>query len=81
MSLATEKKLINKNYIPVTSTSSDIVYKKKFDETTQYAIKKQNTKFKVIFPLSDSTKSYATTFDNQKDAQEYLYDIVAEIIV
>ena len=81
MSLATEKKLINNNYIPIISTSSDIVYKKKFDETTEYSIQKQNTKFKVTFPLSNSTKAYTTTFDSKKAAQEYLYDIVEEIIV
>ena len=81
MSLATEKKLINSNYVPIISTSSNIVYKKKFDETTEYSIKKQNTKYKVTFPLSNSTKAYTTTFDSKKDAQEYLYDIVEETIV
>ena len=81
MSLALEKKFIQHNYVPTVSTSSDIVYKKKFDETTQYALEKKNNKYKVTFPLSNSTKAYTTTFDSKKAAEDYLYDIVDEVVV
>lgn len=80
MSLATEKKLVSNNYIPL-NDSSIMNYVKKKDETTQYSIKRQGRKYRVTFPLSSSNKSYATDFDNIETAKEYLYDIVTEVVV
>ena len=81
MSLATERKLVSNNYMPLDDSSSIMNYVKKRDETTQYSIKRQGRKYRVTFPLASSNKSYATDFDNIETAKEYLYDIVTEVVV
>jgi protoheme ferro-lyase len=81
MSLATEKKLISKNYYPLVNTTSEMTYVKKFDECTQYTIKKRNSKYIVTFPIAGSSSSYTTQFADYELASKYLYDIVDEIVV
>jgi len=81
MSLATEKKLISRNYYPLTNSTSEMTYVKKFDECTQYTIKKRGSKYVVTFPLSNSFSSYTTHFDDYNLASKYLYEIVDEIVV
>ena len=81
MSLATEKKLISKNYYPLVNNSSEMTYVKKFDECTQYTIKKRNSKYVVTFPIVGSSSSYTTQFDDYNLASKYLYDIVDEMVV
>ena len=55
MSLATEKKLISKNYYPLVNTTTEMTYVKKFDECTQYTIKKRGSKYVVKFTLEKWT--------------------------
>jgi len=81
MSLTTEKKLLSKNYYPLVNTTSEMTYVKKFDECTQYTIKKRHSKYVVTFPIAGSTSSYTTHFDDYELASKYLYDIVDEIVV
>ena len=81
MSLATEKKLISKNYYPLVNTTTEMTYVKKFDECTQYTIKKRGSKYVVTFPLSQSSSSYATYFNDYELASKYLYEIVDEVVV
>ena len=81
MSLATEKKLISRNYYPLVNTTSEMTYVKKFDECTQSTIKKRHSKYVVTFPIAGSSSSYTTHFNDYELASKYLYDIVDEIVV
>jgi hypothetical protein len=81
MSLAAEKKLITKNYYPLVNTTTEMTYVKKFDECTQYTIKKRNSKYVVTFPIVGSSSSYTTQFDDYENAAKYMSDIVAEVVV
>ena len=81
MSIATEKTLISRNYYPIVNNSSEMTYVKKYDECTQYTIKKRHSKYVVTIPLSQSNASYTTYFDDYQDAAKYMSDIVAEVVV
>ncbi len=79
MSLSTEKKLVQNGYYSIKSSTSEYIYRKKYDETTNIECVKQGNRYKVVFPLPDATTSYSKFFDTQQEATQYLNMIIAQI--
>jgi len=70
--LGHEKILIQKNYYPVTNSSNLLSFYHKDDPDRQVNVSVVDNKYKVSFALSDNAVHYATYFDTQLQANEYL---------
>ena len=75
MFIEQEKQLIEKNYID-NCNENILSFFHKNDKTVQVNVIKQNSKYKVSFPMSNNTIHYATYFNDKQKAKEYLDFII-----
>ncbi len=75
MFIEQEKQLIKKNYID-NCNDNLLSFFHKNDTTQQVNVIKQNSKYKVSFPMSNNTIYYATYFNEKQKAKEYLDFII-----
>ena len=86
MFLVTEKKLLQKNYRGY-HNPSNTVYISNLMQTSQICMEKMirndgtnKPYWKVSFPLKSSVMNYATFFNTENEAKEYLENLVNEYI-